>query len=111
MSDFSNYLDDHEIERLAILAEEAGEFIQAIGKILRHGYDSFHPDKPLDGDNRDHLCQELGDLRYIVNFMEHRGDFDGTTVDAYCSVAADKKPKYMHHQDCFNDHPSRNRRR
>ncbi|MDJ0712582.1 MAG: hypothetical protein QNJ14_19525 [Woeseiaceae bacterium] len=75
MSDFSNYLDDHEAERLAILAEEAGELIQTIGKILRHGYDSYNPDCPSDGDNREQpgasasrnsteeICMNLGSVQ------------------------------------------------
>jgi hypothetical protein len=33
-----------ERERLAMLAEEAGEIVQIIGKILRHGYESYHPE-------------------------------------------------------------------
>ena len=33
-----NQLTPAETERLAILAEECGEVIQAVGKILRHGY-------------------------------------------------------------------------
>ena len=32
------------LERLALLLEELGEAQQVIGKILRHGYDSRHPD-------------------------------------------------------------------
>ena len=33
-----NELSPAEVERLAILAEEMGEAIQVIGKVLRHGY-------------------------------------------------------------------------
>lgn len=39
-----NRLTPAEAERLALLAEECGEAIQAIGKILRHGYESNHPE-------------------------------------------------------------------
>lgn len=34
MKEFSNELEKHEIELLACLAEECGEAIQVIGKIL-----------------------------------------------------------------------------
>ena len=37
MDDHFNNLTPGEAERLAILAEECGEVIQIIGKILRHG--------------------------------------------------------------------------
>lgn len=33
-----NGLSPAEVERLALLAEECGEVIQTVGKILRHGY-------------------------------------------------------------------------
>ena len=39
-----NKLTPAEAERLAMLAEECGEVVQIVGKILRHGYDSQHPD-------------------------------------------------------------------
>src|SRR5579872_899269 len=32
-----------QIERLALLAEECGEVMQAVSKILRHGYESRNP--------------------------------------------------------------------
>lgn len=38
-----NRLRESELERLAILAEECGEVIQVINKIIRHGYDSCDP--------------------------------------------------------------------
>lgn len=43
MSDFTNNLTAAEQERLAILAEEMGEALQIIGKIIRHGYESYNP--------------------------------------------------------------------
>ena len=39
-----NQLSDAQLERLYILSEELGEAQQAVGKILRHGYDSKHPE-------------------------------------------------------------------
>lgn len=38
-----NELNPAQVELLALLAEEMGEAIQAIGKVLRHGYESYHP--------------------------------------------------------------------
>jgi hypothetical protein len=37
-------LNPAQAERLAILAEECGEIVQVIGKILRHGFESTHPE-------------------------------------------------------------------
>jgi hypothetical protein len=44
--DHFNRLTPAEAERLALLLEELGEAQQIIGKILRHGYESYHPDDP-----------------------------------------------------------------
>lgn len=46
-----NDLEPGEAERLAILAEEAGELIHAIGKILRYGYESHNPDSSMHYEN------------------------------------------------------------
>ena len=56
---FSNELTPAESERLALLSEEMGEAIQAIGKILRHGYESTGPKTIVR--NRTSLEKELGD--------------------------------------------------
>ena len=59
--DHFNGLSPAEAERLAMLAEECGEVIHIVGKILRHGYDSYHPADPTVT-NRDLLGRELTDL-------------------------------------------------
>lgn len=51
-----NGLTPAEAERLALLSEELGEAQQAIGKILRHGYDSSNPVDP----GRFKYFEELG---------------------------------------------------
>jgi len=38
-----NGLSPAEAERLALLAEECGEVVQAVCKVLRHGYESTNP--------------------------------------------------------------------
>lgn len=70
-------LTNAELERLAMLSEEAGEITQIIGKILRHGYESFHPARPQET-NRALLTREVCDLRAIYSLMVHEGDFLGT---------------------------------
>lgn len=70
-----NRLTSAEAERLAILAEECGEVVQAIGKILRHGYASCHPDQNnSDRDNRADLEKECGDVRCAISALCDAGD-------------------------------------
>ena len=95
-----NGLTPAEAERLAMLAEECGEVIQVVGKILRHGYDSYHPDQAGKAPqfrytNRDMLTHELSDLFAVIEMM----DADHARIDASEQEAAfAKKMRYAHHQ-------------
>jgi hypothetical protein len=95
-----NQLTPAEAERLAILAEECAEVIQVVGKILRHGYASFHPDDATNTTNRELLERELGDVEAISGLMVHRGDIEASEVHT-CSLqklARLESGKYLHHQ-------------
>ena len=91
-----NGLTPAESERLYLLLEELGEAQQAIGKILRHGYLSTHPNGGLN--NREQLEKELGDVRHAMIRLCNAGDLDKEEIHD----AADKKAiaivKYLHHQ-------------
>jgi hypothetical protein len=91
-----NNLTHAEAERLAMLAEEAAEIGQMVGKILRFGYNSRHP---MGGPtNRQLLIGELQDLLAVVTLMNHdelNGSFEN--VAAPVSKIARKK-KYSNFQ-------------
>jgi NTP pyrophosphatase (non-canonical NTP hydrolase) len=94
-----NGLTPGEAERLALLAEEAGEVVRAVGKILRHGYESFHPDKDGHLGNRRELESEIGDFAGVVDLMVDAGDINS---DSLLAQAAAKRPRimrYAHHQE------------
>ena len=67
MTESFNKLTPAEAERLALLSEECAEVIMAIGKILRHGFESRHPNGGPT--NRQTLERECGDLRHAVLLM------------------------------------------
>lgn len=94
-------MDKTELERLALLAEEAAEVIAIVGKILRHGYESHNPDNPTAGDNRAQLESELGDLTYVIDLMVAAADVSRAGIRAHREVAANKKPQYLHHQQHY----------
>jgi NTP pyrophosphatase (non-canonical NTP hydrolase) len=96
MSHF-NQLTPAEAERLAMLAEECGEVIQVIGKILRHGYASFHPDAPTGLNNRGLLRKEITDVVAVLSAMDESEDFD-LPVASQSKDAWAKKLRYSHHQ-------------
>ena len=98
-----NNLTLAEIERLTILAEEAAEVIQAVTKILRHGYESSHPSLPPHDifNNRQHLVKELGDLRATLAIMIQAGD---VSIKDYIQAAAaahklERLPQYLHEDE------------
>lgn len=91
-----NGLTPAEIERLAMLAEECGEVVQIVGKILRFGYESHHPDNP-DVTNRTLLRQELTDIFGACHLMENRKDIDHATVGEIWEAMA-KKLRASRHQ-------------
>lgn len=91
-------MTEAQLERLAILAEELGEAQQAIGKIIRHGYESFNPDKPDHPGNQYDLELELGQIIYITDLMCRAGDLDEETIVLKTHQRAYTLPRYTHHQ-------------
>jgi NTP pyrophosphatase (non-canonical NTP hydrolase) len=77
---FSTCLTDAERERLAILSEELGEAQQAIGKILRHGYESYNPIVDTGMVNRRELERELGDVAFAIEMLADAGDIGGKGI-------------------------------
>lgn len=92
-----NKLRPAEDERLTILSEECAEIIQAVAKIQRHGYDSFHPSDPEKTDNRELLAREIGDFKCILARMLTNGEVNLESItEAW--ARKDGKNQYFHHQ-------------
>lgn len=90
-----------EIERLAILVEEAGETLQQAGKVLRYGYVN------RDGtgrvcNNRADLTTEVGDLVNSLNQLQRAGDIDSQQVLARTEKKAEQIKNWTHYQG--NEH-------
>lgn len=93
-----NDLTPAEAERLALLLEELGEVQQVVGKILRHGYESYSPFDPDKKTNRQMLEKELGDALHAINLLTKSHDVREDTVDHYVSVKSMTVRKWLHHQ-------------
>ena len=78
-----NKLTAAQTERLAILSEELGEAQQAIGKIMRHGYDSCNPLLGND-DERAHV-NRIAFEKYGLGWMGWRVKLDGNCGECYAS--------------------------
>lgn len=84
-----------ELERLAILAEELAEAGQVIGKILRHGYKSCHPNGGPN--NRELLEEELGHVEWAIDFLRVNGDVHADAINDAYDEKLSRVEKYLHH--------------
>ncbi len=90
-----NDLTPAHAEALALLAEELGEALQAIGKILRHGLTSAHP---ITGEpNNKALTKEIGDVRAAIVIATRLGILDEGEVRQAIEDKLDRVGKYLHH--------------
>lgn len=95
MENHFNNLTPAEAERLAILMEECAEVQQAIGKILRHGFESTYPGG--DETNRKALARELGDLTAVIQLCYNDEDIDAEEVTRAYVLKLINIKKYLHH--------------
>lgn len=99
-----NGLTPAEAERIAKLAEEAAEVVQACMKILRHGFESYNPDLTDGKSNREMLAEELTDLHQAMDWVIHCGDVPNDLMEDTAHRGFDTETgnvlpmNYMHHQ-------------
>jgi NTP pyrophosphatase (non-canonical NTP hydrolase) len=92
-----NCLTPAQAERLALLAEECGELVQAVGKILRHGFDSVNPRIPYSRNNRGQLEKEMGDVRAAMIMLCEAGDTDKAAVHSLADKKLREVGRWLHH--------------
>lgn len=91
-----NNLSNAQLERLSILLEELGEVHQMIGKVLRFGYNSSHPDFP-DTNNRIELAKEIGHVERAISLLVLNRDIDESVVIR--SASSTGLSDYVYYQD------------
>lgn len=91
---FRTGLSDAQRERLAWLAEECGEVIQAVGKILRHGYG----DESTMYNNRADLEKELGHVSAAGALLLRAGDIKKENVIAATEEKKVTVRQFLHFQ-------------
>jgi NTP pyrophosphatase (non-canonical NTP hydrolase) len=94
MSRFSNKLTDVEVERLSLLLEELGEAQQAIGKIMRHGYESGWQ----GSNNRDDLTDELGQVLFAIDLLAANGDVEQSELCEYRECKSESVKRFLHYK-------------
>lgn len=91
-----NKLTPAQAERLTLLLEELGKAQQAIGKTLRHGYESSHPDGGPT--NRMELEREIGHIHLAISIMQKSGDIRTNAILSAANEKYDEIYRYLHHQ-------------
>jgi len=106
MTEHFNKLTPSELERLAHLAEECAEVIQAINKIIRHGYESYDPTNPDHKGNRNDLEREIADVYSVITLMFLEKDINADNISniMFKKILRTKK-LYYHHQSNVTDYP------
>jgi NTP pyrophosphatase (non-canonical NTP hydrolase) len=98
MTNHFNELTPGEHERLAVLTEELGEALQAVGKILLHGYENWNPSITASPTNRENLCTELGHVLYAIHTLMATGDVSTPGIEFAERVKGMKVSQWLHHE-------------
>lgn len=88
-----------ERERLTLIAEEAGEVVQAVTKVLRHGYYDYNPFDENKVPNKEKLEKEIGDLVGVIQFALENADLSGAEISRHSSIKMLNAAKYLHHNE------------
>lgn len=92
-----------ELERLALLSEELGEVQQIIGKIIRHGYESYNPFDGHHTTNRSLLENELGDVFYAIDLIISRSDVNLHHILSYKKNKQATVEQYLHYNSAATE--------
>lgn len=88
---------DAERERLEMLVEECSEVIQVATKILRHGWENYHPDDANRVSNRSQLRREVTDAMAVWLAMCGEGEASDI-FPSELEAAWRRKLRWAHHQ-------------
>ncbi len=89
-----NSLTAQEEIHLIMLMEEASEVIKCVSKILRFGWEDYHPRDPLKRTNRALLSSELTDFSVMQMMLIASGDVEPAGMDLL-RIIEDKKDYYI----------------
>jgi NTP pyrophosphatase (non-canonical NTP hydrolase) len=92
-------MNDSKRERLIMMAEECGEVVQMIGKVLRHGPENYHPADVDRVTNISLFREEVVDILAIYDMLIESGDILNKITQDEIIARKRKKLKYTYHQN------------
>lgn len=99
----SDDIDAATKELLICVAEEAGEITQMVGKILRFGFDSYHPNDPDKVDSRTRLNQELSDMLVLIDLLVYENIIDAGDITKLKEAKRAKLAKFLQHYEITDE--------
>lgn len=98
MAGFDGVQQDAAAERMALLMEELGEALQAMGKVVRHGWLSVDPTKKQEDQttNVNDLIRELGHVNAAMVLMDQAGDLNGDGIYEAARTKLASVQKWLH---------------
>jgi len=84
-----------QLERLSVLIEELCEAGQAVGKILRHGFESGWN----GSNNRRDLNEELGHVFWAMNLLVSKNELNIKDIVESRARKAARETNFLHYQD------------
>lgn len=97
-----NKLTPAEHERLTLLIEECSEVIHIASKVMRHGYESKHPQGTKT--NRRLLEEEVSHVRFAISLMTL--DNHDLSIESIENAEYEKDLRvwrYLHHNKAIKD--------
>lgn len=100
-----NKLDPEIAELLAVLAEECGEVVQRVGKVLRHGVQSVSPYSGLA--NKASLEDELTDVLAVADLLSRLGVIDWQRINDSLAGKFERlsRPGMLHYSTLLSPSP------
>lgn len=107
MGEHFNGLTPAEAERLSLLAEECAEVVQAVTKILRHGYQSYDPTACISErmTNQQALGKEMGHVLAAMQMLENAKDVHWIDVERGKDNKLATVDRWLHHQSDDGQRP------
>lgn len=92
-----NKLSEAELERLVLLAEEAGSVVKAVTNIIRYGYDWSDPS--IAGTNNKHVLEmSIGHLWIALEFLTAMGEIDQESIHRFMYQKSIRIDTQLSHQ-------------
>lgn len=92
-----NKLTPRQAERLAVLCEELGEAQQAVGKILRHGYNSYDPTVINPLINKYALENEIAHVMVAADMLCLDGDLSRSAIIKVADAKVLSVKQWLHY--------------